>query len=44
MPGTMEDPALGAHEAFSDQLLGVAEEQVDIPLSDAAGTLVGWSA
>ncbi|MBY6540048.1 DEAD/DEAH box helicase [Rhodococcus sp. BP-349] len=44
VPGTMEDPALGAHEAFLDQLLDVAEEQVDVPLSDAAGTLIGWLA
>lgn len=44
VPGTMEDPALGAHEAFLNQLLDVAEEQVDVPLSDAAGTLIGWLA
>ncbi|MFC7959666.1 DEAD/DEAH box helicase [Rhodococcoides kroppenstedtii] len=44
VPGTMEDPALGAHEAFLEQLLSVAEEQLDVPLPDAARTLTGWLA
>ncbi|WP_315773555.1 DEAD/DEAH box helicase [Rhodococcoides kroppenstedtii] len=42
VPGTMEDPALGAHEAFLEQLLDVAEEQVDVSLQDAAGLLADW--
>ncbi|MBY6435715.1 hypothetical protein HQ602_04910 [Rhodococcus kroppenstedtii] len=42
VPGTMEDPALGAHEAFLEQLLDVAEEQVDVSLQDAAVLLTDW--
>ncbi|MGN7132499.1 DEAD/DEAH box helicase [Rhodococcoides corynebacterioides] len=42
VPGTMEDPALGAHEAFLEQLLDVAEEQLDVSLQDAAGCLTDW--
>lgn len=42
VPRTMEDPALGAHEAFLEQLLDVAEEQVNVSLEDAAGLLTDW--
>ncbi|MGU3435050.1 DEAD/DEAH box helicase [Actinomycetes bacterium M1A6_2h] len=42
VPGTMEDPSLGAHEAFLEQLLDIAEEQVDVPLERAPGTLLEW--
>lgn len=40
--GTMEDPNLGAHEAFLDELIGVAEEVVDVDLADAAAVLGNW--
>ncbi|WP_328811360.1 DEAD/DEAH box helicase [Rhodococcus sp. NBC_00294] len=42
VPGTAEDPALGAHEAFLEQLLDIAEEQVDIPLAHAPRKLTEW--
>ncbi|WP_141214468.1 DEAD/DEAH box helicase [Rhodococcus sp. 06-1474-1B] len=42
VPGTMEDPALGAHEAFLDQLLEIAEEQVNVPIAQAPTLLTEW--
>ena len=42
VPGTIEDPALGAHEAFLEQLLEIAEEQVDVPIAQAPTLLTGW--
>ncbi|WP_206492551.1 DEAD/DEAH box helicase [Rhodococcus sp. KRD162] len=42
VPGTMEDPALGAHEAFLEQLLEIAEEQVDVPIAQAPTLLAEW--
>ncbi|OZE87212.1 hypothetical protein CH298_17805 [Rhodococcoides fascians] len=42
VPGTMEDPSLGAHEAFLEQLLEIAEEQVDVPIAHAPALLTGW--
>ncbi|MCZ4278859.1 sigma factor-like helix-turn-helix DNA-binding protein [Rhodococcoides yunnanense] len=40
--GTNEDPSLGAHEAFLDELTGVAEEVVDVELADAGAVLASW--
>ncbi|WP_196248551.1 DEAD/DEAH box helicase [Rhodococcoides fascians] len=42
VPGTMEDPSLGAHEAFLEQLLEIAEEQVDVPIAQAPTLLTEW--
>lgn len=42
VPGTMEDPALGAREAFLEQLLEIAEEQVDVPIAQAPALLTEW--
>ncbi|WP_237606268.1 helicase-related protein [Rhodococcus sp. JG-3] len=42
VPGTMEDPSLGAHEAFLEQLLEIAEEQVDVPIAQAPTLLTDW--
>lgn len=40
--GTNEDPSLGAHEAFLDELTGVTEEVVDVDLADAGAVLASW--
>ncbi|MFC8181391.1 DEAD/DEAH box helicase [Rhodococcus sp. NPDC057297] len=42
VPGTSEDPAFGAHQAFFDELLEAAVEKVDVPLSDAGAALAKW--
>ncbi|RRQ27389.1 DEAD/DEAH box helicase [Rhodococcus sp. Eu-32] len=40
--GTNEDPNLGAHEAFLDELTNVAEQVVDVDLADAGAVLASW--
>ncbi|MBY4111454.1 DEAD/DEAH box helicase [Rhodococcus fascians] len=42
VPGTMEDPSLGAHEAFLEQLLDIADAQVDVPIAQAPALLTEW--
>ncbi|MGY1709138.1 DEAD/DEAH box helicase [Geodermatophilus sp. SYSU D00758] len=39
---TAEDPATGAHEAFLDQLTGIADEQIDFPRGTTGAELFAW--